>query len=403
MKGPISVEAAASLIASHLPRFVAECIALADAQGRVLRQSVVADRDQPPFDRVMMDGIAIRYAEPLPSRFRLIGAQMAGTAALRLDDADTCLEAMTGAMLPIGTDTVIPVEALERDGQTMTLRDAAAVQRGQFVHSQGSDCRQGECLLEPGCVLRAPEIAVLATNGVAQVSVTRQPTIAIIATGDELVGIDQRPQAWQIRRSNDHAIAAALNDAQFHRVSLHHVSDDEARIASLLADQLASCDVLILSGGVSMGQRDYIPRALAALGVEEVFHRIAQRPGKPMWFGIAPGGKPVFALPGNPVSALVCTLRYVLPALRQASGAHAHAPRQRVSLATSLRTHASLTCFVPVALDHAADGRCLARPIPSATSGDFASLVRTDGVIELPPNAEAFEPGVIAPFYPWSA
>ena len=400
MEGPISVAAAEALIDAHMPRFGTERIALPRAQGRVLRQDIRADRDQPPFDRVMMDGIAIGH-DATRTRYRLAGTQLAGQVAMTLATPDDCLEVMTGAMLPQGADTVVPVESLHKADGHVTLATGAVHATGQFVHRRGSDCREGDLLLSPGRLLRAPEIAVLATNGIADVEVARLPSIAVVATGDELVGIDAQPQPWQIRRSNDHGIAAALRDAHFGDVSLHHVADEREHILDVLGELLQHSDVIVLCGGVSMGQRDYIPGALEALGVKRVFHKITQRPGKPMWFGIAPGNKPVFALPGNPVSALVCTLRYVLPALRAASGMTAARPRS-VALAASLSTHASLTCFIPVALEDGEDGRLLARPIPSATSGDFASLVRTDGIIELPPNASPFEAGFTAPFRAWS-
>ncbi|BDU21432.1 molybdopterin molybdotransferase MoeA [Dyella sp. GSA-30] len=400
MEGPISVAAAEALIEAHMPRFATERIPLALAQGRVLRQDIRADRDQPPFDRVMMDGIAIRHEVSL-ARYRIAGTQLAGETAMTLATTGDCLEVMTGAMLPQGADTVVPVESLRKSEGYANLTAGAVNAVGQFVHRRGSDCREGDLLLSPGRMLRAPEIAVLATNGIADVEVSRLPAIAVVSTGDELVDIDAQPEPWQIRRSNDHAIAAALRDAHFGEVSVHHVTDERKRILGLLDELLRHRDVIVLCGGVSMGQRDYIPSALETLGVKQVFHKIAQRPGKPMWFGIAPGDKPVFALPGNPVSALVCTLRYVLPALRAASGMPASRPRA-VTLAAPLTTHASLTCFIPVALEDGDDGRLMAQPVPSATSGDFASLVRTDGIIELPPNASPFEAGFTAPFRAWS-
>lgn len=400
MEEPISVATAEALIDKHMPRFPVERVALAEAQGRVLRQIAQADRDQPPFDRVMMDGVALSYAGPGRS-YRVAGTQLAGQPAMTLASSDDCLEVMTGAMLPQGADTVVPVEGLRKQDGNISFDPRAVSAIGQFVHRRGSDCRVGDTLLEPGRTLRAPEIAVLATNGLTHVDVARIPSIGVVATGDELVDVATHPEPWQIRRSNDYGIGAALRDARFPSVSLHHVADEQAQVASLLAERLEHDDVLILCGGVSMGQRDLIPGALAALGVERVFHRIAQRPGKPMWFGIAPGGKPVFALPGNPVSALVCSLRYVIPALRAASGIPSLRPRP-VALASSLTTSANLTCFVPVALTYGDDGLVSAHPVPSATSGDFASLVRTDGIIELPPNAAPFPPGHVAPFRPWS-
>ncbi|MGA0588436.1 molybdopterin molybdotransferase MoeA [Dyella sp. KRB-257] len=396
-----SVTEAERRIRASLPLFATEHVPLDAAAGRVLRQRVLAERDQPPFDRVMMDGIAITLADAAWRQFHVTGRQMAGMAGQVLADPTGCIEVTTGAMLPQGCDCVVPIEQIVREGDQVRLADGWVPTTRQFVHPRGSDCREGDPLLAPGVRLRAPELAVLAANGVAAVEVAAVPQVAIIATGDELAEVEQQPLAdGQIRRSNDRALAAALRDRGFVDVRLTRVPDDLAATTERLGELLASCQVLVLSGGVSVGQRDFVPEALRALGVNKVLYRIAQRPGKPMWFGIGPQGQVVFALPGNPVSALVCAVRYLLPALEQAMGLTAR-PVEHVVLAAPAGTSPTLTCFVPVRVHHDDAGRALATPVPAPTSGDFSALPHTDGVVELAPSEHAASAGTVATLYRW--
>ena len=398
----ISASEAEALIRARMPRFGAEPRPLARVAGSVLRQRIGAERDQPPFDRVSMDGIAIRHADFARGTrsFTVAGLQAAGMAPLALDRDAACIEVMTGAVLPEGCDTVIAVEQTRRDGAQRTIAPDHQPQHGQFIHRRGSDCRAGDTLLDAGHRLRAPELAVLAANGYASVAVARSPGVAILATGDELVAVDAPVAPWQIRRSNDVALAAMLGSRGLHDVTCEHVADERDALLSAIAQQLQAREVLILTGGVSMGQRDYVPEVLRELGVERVFHKIAQRPGKPMWFGIGAQGQAVFALPGNPVSALVCGARYVLPALLEAMG-HAAPPPARVALAAALDCAGTLTWFVPVRLQPAATGGHTALPMPPPTSGDFSALVHTDGFVELAAGQPHFTAGHAAAYYPW--
>ncbi|MGH8159583.1 MAG: molybdopterin molybdotransferase MoeA [Rhodanobacter sp.] len=396
----ISVAEAEALIARHMPSFGSERVALDDAVSRILREPIHAERDQPPFDRVMMDGIAIAAKGGSQRRFLPCGLQLAGMAQQTLGDPDACMEVTTGAMLPRGCDTVVPVEQTRRDGDYYLLVDGYVPTPGQFVHPRGSDCRKGDVLLEPGVRLHGPEIAVLAANGVTEVAVAAVPSMTIVATGDELVGVDQPLLEGQIRGSNDRALAAALRVRGFTDVQLARVADDLAATTAILAGLLQTRQVLVLSGGVSVGQRDYVPEALRTLGVRQVLHRIAQRPGKPMWFGIGPQGQVVFALPGNPVSALVCAARYLLPALQSSSGLAAEPP-MRVCLESAVNNSAALTFFVPVHVHHDPTGRAMASPLPPGTSGDFSSLPRTQGFVELPSGLKSTPAGTVATFYRW--
>lgn len=396
----ISVAEAEALVARYMPSFGSERVALDDAAGRILRESIRAERDQPPFDRVMMDGIAIAADGSGRRRFRCGGLQLAGMAQLGLDDAGGCIEVATGAMLPRGCDTVVPVEQTRRDGAYCVLADGHLPAAGQFVHRRGADCREGDVLLEPGMRLAGPAMAVLAANGVATVEVSIAPSITIVATGDELAEVGQPLREGQIRGSNDRALAATLRAGGFGDVQRIRVADDLAAITATLAGLLQTRQVLVLSGGVSVGQRDYVPEALRSLGVRQVLHRIAQRPGRPMWFGIGPRGQAVFALPGNPVSVLVCAVRYLLPALQSACGLAA-APPVQVCLERALDASASLTFFVPVRVHHDPAGRAMAVPLPTGTSGDFSALPRTHGFVEVPAGSASTPAGTVAVFHRW--
>ncbi len=398
----ISVQEAQQLIADALIDWGDETVPLADANGRVLRSPLAADRDQPPFDRVMMDGIAFRYAEYAGGRrqFTVQQAQAAGEAAVHLLSGEHCIEIMTGAMLPEGCDCVVPVEQVSVSGGVAALQQDAQATALRFVHPRGSDYCAGDMLLQAGTRLRAPEIAIAASVGAATLSVARLPRIAVVASGDELVDVDEDVQPFQIRRSNDYAIAAALRANGFGEVGRFHVADEPGAIEQQIGSLLERFDVLVLSGGVSMGKYDYLPGVLEALSVEVRFHRVSQRPGKPMWFGMGAQRQAVFALPGNPVSALTCLHRHVLPALLARSGAAP--PRgERVRLSETVTFKPPLTWFLPVEILRDDASGLSARPRPTNTSGDFAGLRLSDGFVELPAERSEFPEGFEAPYFAW--
>jgi molybdopterin molybdotransferase len=392
---------AETLIEQHLTCLPIESLPLTQAAGAVLRENIYAERDQPPFDRVAMDGIALSTASIAGNggRLRIAGTQNAGDPPLTLSDPDSCIEIMTGAMLPAGCDAVVPVEQLQRNGAFAQIgRTAPAA--WQNVHRRGSDCRQGALLLAAGTKLSAPEVAIAAGAGMARVRVSAQPMIVVISTGNELVEPGELIQPHQVRRSNAYGITASLRQHGFARVSDDHVRDDEDELEQRLSFHLHTHDVLILSGGVSMGKLDLVPKVLEKLGVNLVFHHVAQRPGKPMWFGVAQSGPAVFALPGNPVSTLVCLARYVLPALRAAMG-QAPAESARIALTAPAEVKAPLAFYLPVKLRSDDWGRTSAEPAPTNGSGDFTALAGTDGFVELPPGPNTFPKGFVARFYRW--
>ena len=398
----LSVAEAEKLVRDNVALLPMQDCPLGHAQGRTLRQSLVADRDLPPFDRVTMDGYAIRHAAWGGGirRFRVAGIQAAGTIPLQLSKNDEGIEVMTGAMLPEGADTVVPYEDAERDGDAVTISRTVAVTAGQAVHRRGSDRTVGEVIVPPGTRLTGREIAVAAACGYAQVSVTMQPAIAVVATGDELVEVDSPVAPHQIRRSNDHALRAALIAAGYPRVERFHLRDMRHEIEHRLWHLIAEYDLLVLIGGISKGKFDPLPSVLAGLGVVRIFQGVAQRPGKPLWFGLSARRTPIFALPGNPVSSYTCLHRYVLPALAKMSGCPA-APAVPATLTAGVEFKPRLTWFLPVRIFHGARGERLAAPDPSNTSGDFAGLVGADGFVELPAEPEQFPAGTMAPFWPW--
>jgi molybdopterin molybdotransferase len=349
-----------------------------------------------------MDGIAVDSSIVRRGlrRFRIAGTQAAGAPPLKLGPGDDAIEVMTGAILPVGSDCVIPVEQLEVEDGFASLNAAVIGTPFGNVHRRGSDSRQGDLLLSSGTLLRAPEIAVAASAGMARVRVSSQPAVMIVSTGDELVEPGDPIADYQVRRSNSYAVAATLRKRGLVRIGDDHVPDDEDMLRERLALHLTTHEVLVLSGGVSMGRFDFVPKALTGLGVQEVFHNIAQRPGKPMWFGIGPHGQAVFGLPGNPVSTLVCLIRYVIPAIAEAMGTKREPP-ERLALATPVTFQAPLAYFLPVTIEHDDWGRPWANPRPTNGSGDFLSLAGTDGFIELPPGPNTYPKGFVSSVYRW--
>lgn len=396
-------EAEKSILAALAPFHREDC-ALAHVTGRVLREDVQADRDQPPFDRVTMDGFAVRAASIAAGirRFQIEAVQAAGMRAFQLSaNPDAAIEIMTGAVLSEGADCVVPYEETTRDGSSMMLTAAAVpFAAGHAIHRRGSDYRAKATVIPAGTRMTGREVAVAAACGRGTLTVSQVPRIAVIATGDELVEVEAQVGPHQVRRSNDHALRAALNMAGYPHVQRFHLRDVPSEIARELGRIFSEFDVVILCGGISKGKFDYLPAELDRLGVQKIFQGVAQRPGKPLWFGISQRQKPIFALPGNPVSAYTCLHRYVLPALAHASGL-APASTRPVALAQAVTFRPPLAYLLPVKITTGPGAESLATPDPSNTSGDFAGLLGTDGFVELPADAVEFPAGRLVPFRPW--
>ncbi len=393
----ISVKQAVEIVLANALPLPDETVPLHLATGRVLREDLHADRDFPPFDRVSMDGIAIHYGafEAGQRRFFIEKIQAAGAPQLALAQTENCIEVMTGAMLPHGTDTVIRYEDLSIDGGFATI-SIEKIQAGQNIHSQGVDRLNGEIIVAASRLISPAEIGVAATVGKPQLLVAALPRVAILSSGDELVEVDETPLPHQIRKSNVHVMAAVLGNWGL-APDLLHLPDDPAAIQNTLSDCLKKYDVLLMSGGVSMGKFDHLPEVLEKIGVRKLFHKVSQRPGKPFWFGRSERTV-VFAFPGNPVSSFMCLHRYFRPWLRASLGLQP-IESQFAVLAEDYFFKPDLTYFLQVKLAFGQDGRLLATPVTGQGSGDLANLTDTDAFLELPLEQQAFRKGEVFPFW----
>ncbi|MGC1460212.1 MAG: molybdopterin molybdotransferase MoeA [Steroidobacteraceae bacterium] len=392
---------AEAAIENRIARMPAESRPLERCLGQTLREDVHAERENPPFDRVCMDGIAICSdgSEDGARQYLVEGTQAAGVPARALSGPRSAIEVMTGAVLPTGANCVIPLEEYALAERIARLKANALREPYRNVQRRGADSRPGVPMLRAGTRLNAPDIAIVASAGMASVRVSRQPRIMVASTGDELVEPGKPIAQHQVRRSNSYALVAALMGHGFQEVKNDHILDDETMLRERLTRHLAQSDALILSGGVSKGKFDFVPKVLKELGVEEVFYQVAQRPGMPMWFGMSQGCA-VFGLPGNPIATLVCLVRYVVPALATAMGAQRPWPVP-ISLASAIKRGRTMTSFVPVRSLCDAHGRRLAEPRIPNGSGDFLALAGTDGFVELPPQPESYPEGFIANMYGW--
>ena len=367
-----------------------ESVPLPRCTGRVLSRDVTAGRPLPPFDRVTLDGVAIRYADVAAGHttFRSAGVHAAGSAPVALPaEAGACYEVMTGSVLPKGATTVVKVEDLRREEGAFVL--PADVRDGVGIHRRGSDGGAGDVLLDGGHVIAPASLGVLASCGLAEVPVRRLPRAAIVSTGDELVEVGATPELHQIRRSNDYVVAGLLATIGM-AADRFHLTDDKVRLSAELAELLQDYELLILSGGVSRGKFDYVPKTLESLGVERLLHRVAQRPGKPLWVGRSERTM-VFGLPGNPVSTLACTLGYVGPWLRANLGI-AEPPARYARIDADLAFAPDLRLMKTVRATGNEDGRTLVTAVGGG-SGDYAGAARATGFLVLPQGEAGFTAG----------
>jgi molybdopterin molybdotransferase len=396
----ITVHKADLIFKQKLPSFGTEYIPFGDSVGRVIAENIKCDRDLPPFDRVAMDGIAINfsaYQNGIKS-FKIEDIQKAGDPCKKLNDNQFCLEVMTGAVLPQSTDAVIRFEDLTVKDNIATINDRVEIKKKQNIHFKGSDKLKDDLIIPVGHKISIPDIGILASVGKAQIKVQKTPSIAIVSTGNELVEVIDAVLPHQIRRSNIFAIEACLKSFGFNQATLHHLTDDEENIKKNLPSILENHDVIILSGGVSMGKFDLIPSSLLACGIEEKFHKIKQKPGKPFWYGTN-DKKFIYALPGNPVSTLLCLLRYVIPHLR--TGAGMTTIQKYAVLEKEMSFKKPITFFQPGFIGQNKSAQLTAMPVESNGSGDYASLQGTDGFLEFNEYQSLYPIGSIVPFYSW--
>ena len=387
----ITVEQAEAIIQSRTRDFGREEILYDLATGRVLAENLLADRDLPPFNRPTVDGIAIRYAgfEKGNRSFGVTATQAAGDPPAAIGADDECVEIMTGAALDSSVDTVIRYEDLEMKAGTATIQ-AMEVRQGQNIHRQGADSRQGDTVAPEGCLISPALLGLCASIGKTTLTVKKLPRVAIITTGDEMVSADAIPSPYQLRRSNDMTIKATLSPYHI-QADVRHLHDDYTGLKTALEEYLKSYDVLLLCGGVSMGKFDYVPEVLNGLGVEQLFHKVRQRPGKPFWFGAFEDKTTVFAFPGNPVSVYMCLHRYFIPWLEKCLGLK---PRvQYAVLKSDIGFGPQLQYFAQVKLSVNHQGQLEAEPVAGNGSGDVSGLIHADAFIELPLDKSDFKAG----------
>jgi molybdopterin molybdotransferase len=396
----ITVTEAYQLVLANKLRLKSTEVPLTEALGRVLDENIQADRPFPPFNRVTMDGIAIHFNTFSTGTrdFPIEKVQAAGDEPYRLLNEGYCVEVMTGAILPEHTDVVIRVEDI-------TILNGSAkvniekVEKLQNIHLRGSDRQAGTVLLKKGVLLGPVELSVAASVGKSTLKVLQYPKTVIVSTGDELVPVSEIPASHQIRISNSYAIFSFLKKWGI-PVEMIHLPDNEEYVHNKIKELLDHYELIILSGGVSAGKFDYIPKALKEAGIQSFFHKVYQRPGKPFFFGSNEKTR-VFALPGNPVSTLLCVVRYLIPWLKESLGL-THTSQPKVKLLKSIVFNAPLTFFVPVKLTTNPEIPILeAYPLPGNGSGDFANLLDADGFIELPENENEFQAGDFFTFWPF--
>ena len=391
----ISVADALARVLDATPVLGVERVLLPDALGRVAATEITSTRAVPAAPNSAMDGFAVRHADvaTTPAQLRIVATEPAGTVVSATVEPGTAIKLFTGSVVPAGADTIVRVEdTAERDGVVEVQKAPPA---GANIRGAGEDVRPGQVVVAAGTVLGPADLGVLASVGRATLTVHRRPRVAIVATGSELVEVDVEPGPGQVVNSNAYALAAAVREAGGEPIVHAIVGDRREDIRAALGEALAA-DVLLTSGGVSVGELDFVKETLDSLGVERLFWKVAQKPGKPLTVGRREGHL-VFGLPGNPVSALVCFAIYVRPALRRMQGdPRAHLPVVQARLGAGIRKASGLTEFVRVRLDER-DGGWVAMPYASQSSGVLSSLSAGAGLLIGPAELDELAAGTSWP------
>ncbi|TMB39135.1 MAG: molybdopterin molybdotransferase MoeA [Deltaproteobacteria bacterium] len=368
----IPVGEALARVLEATPVLGAERTAILAALGRVAAADVVSRRIVPAAPYSAMDGYAVRHTDvsAAPAQLRIVAVEPAGTVVTTAVERGTAVKLFTGSVIPPGADAVVRIEDCEEDGDRLLVR--APVPLGANIRAAGEDVEPGQVVLARGTVVGPADVGVLASVGRSSVLVHQRPRVAILSTGSELVEVDDVPGPGQVVNSNAYGLAAAVREAGGEPVVLPIAPDRLDEIRASVA-QAARADVVVSTGGVSVGDLDFVKDALEAASFERLFWRVAQKPGKPLLFGRL-AERPFFGLPGNPVSALVCFALYVRPALRRLQGhRRVHLPVVRARLAAPVRKTRGLTEFVRVSLSDGPDG-AIATAARSQSSGALSAL-----------------------------
>lgn len=385
----IPVAEALATVLAHTPVLGQEIVQLTEAEGRLLAEDIVADTDLPPFDRAQMDGYAVRAADiaTTPARLRIVGESAAGAGWHQEMKAGEAVRIMTGAPVPTGADAVQQVELtreLNGNGEVDILEPVSI---GRSIVKRASEIKAGEIVLRSGEEINAQTIATLASFGCAEIKVGKRPRVAVLATGSELVNVDEKPGRDQIRDSNNYTIAAyaGLAGATVERLPL--AGDNREILTKQMADAVKRCDVLITSGGVSMGVYDLTKTAFRELGAEIFFERVALRPGKPTVFGRL-GETLIFGLPGNPVSVAVTFSLFARAALRAMQGARETSlSRFSAVLARDIKGSHKRDSYLPAVWRTDEKGSMIAEPLKWGGSSDFVSFARAGALLVIPADS----------------
>lgn len=401
--GLLPVDTALEIILSAVPRPRRENIGIIESRGRILARDVKADRDLPPFDRSALDGYAVRTSKPFGKRCVLpvVAEIAAGESGPRSLKPDTCVRIWTGAAVPAGAQGVVPVEKATEENGTVILEGPleAVGDRRQGIANRGEDTRKGTMLLERGRTITMGDLAVLGGVGVDPVPVYSEPSIAVLVTGHELVRPAERPKPVQIRSTNDLVIATIVDAIGAKKTKLLGIVEDEPGPLKRAIRRGLAHDVLVITGGISMGGLDLVPDILREVGVKIRLHRVAIRPGKPFLFGTySEKGRrtAVFGLPGNPGSTLVTALAFLGPFLRAWRGEQNPADRSLpVRLRRPIRRGKGLLHFVPCDISIDGEGVLYAQDIPMHGSGDYVSASRTQGYLRVPGDGKERKAGTL--------
>jgi molybdopterin molybdotransferase len=389
----ISIAEARQLVLDSVRPLAAETVVPAAALDRVLAEDVRARSDVPPFACSAMDGYAIRAGDS-GRRLRLAGESRAGAPAPGSLAAGGAIRVSTGAAIPAGATAVIPQEQVEADGDTvLTLADSS---EREHVRDAGEDMAQGAIVLDAGTTLGPIELGAAIAAGAAELTVARRPRVAVLCTGDELREPGAVLGPGEIHNSNATMLSGLAGRCGALALEAGHIPDDPERTAASIRHALDAADVLVLSGGVSVGPHDHVKPALATLGVRERFWGVALQPGKPTWFGVAADDRLVFGLPGNPVSAVVTFSLFVAPALAALQCGHApRPPHGHARLDVLIRRNPGRDQAVRVTLRAAPDGTLVARPTGAQGSHILSSLLAADALAMIPAGQGELEPGAV--------
>jgi molybdenum cofactor synthesis domain-containing protein len=394
----ISVAEAIQIVKEQTQRLATEKVAIHESLDRVLAEDIVADTDLPPFNRSQMDGYAVRAEDTndAPVRLRIVGESAAGKGWHHQLKQGEAVRIMTGAPVPEGADAVQQVELAHelKDNTVVELLESVALAKS--IVERGSEIARGETILRPGLVINPAMQAVLASFGYATVEVSRKPRVAVMATGSELVAVDQAPGQDQIRDSNNYSIAAYAQRAGAVVERLPLTGDITADLARAFDNAAKTCDVLVTSGGVSMGVYDFTKVALNKLGAELFFERVALRPGKPTVFARLPNGTLVFGLPGNPVSVSVTFNLFARTSLLAMQGANDPAlTAENGVLAKPVKGSLDRESYLPAQLTTNDDGELVAFPLKWGGSSDFIAFARATTLVIIPAGVKMMDSNTI--------